>query len=171
MKNTKMKRILSLLLVLLPLLTWAQSDRQVSEDDVPPQHILFEGIELKGDIYEFSKVLQRNGYKMVSRDNNAREYVFKGTVCGLSQKFKVSFSKKSKTVFRIMLQPQNVPLDEYIALLCERYGKDYDTISRGLQWTLPTGAVMLATPEGYDPTLVIMDAQGVERYKDEDNRN
>lgn len=166
-----MKRIISLLLALLPLLTWAQTDGQVSDTEAQPQHILFEGIEVKGDIYEFSKVLQHNGYKMISRDNNIREYVFKGTVCGISQKFKVSFSKKSKTVYRIMLQPQNVPLDEYVEKLCERYGNEYDTISRGLQWTLPTGAVMLATPEGYDPTLVIMDAAGVERFKDEDNRN
>jgi len=166
-----MKHILTFLLALLPLLTWAQSDSQAANDDAQPQHILFEGIEVKGDIYEFTRVLEHKGYKMVSRDNNLREYVFKGTVCGISQKFKVSFSKKSKTVYRIMLQPQNVPLDEYVVQLCERYGKEYDTISRGLQWTLPTGAVMLATPEGYDPTLVIMDALGVERYKDEDNRN
>ena len=166
-----MKHILTFLLALLPLLTWAQSDPQAANDDAQPQHILFEGIEVKGDIYEFTRVLEHKGYTMVSRDNNLREYVFKGTVCGISQKFKVSFSKKSKTVYRIMLQPQNVPLDEYVVQLCERYGKEYDTISRGLQWTLPTGAVMLATPEGYDPTLVIMDALGVERYKDEDNRN
>lgn len=165
-----MKRIISLLLALLPLLTWAQTDGQVSDMEAQPQHILFEGIEVKGDIYEFSKVLQHNGYKMISRDNNIREYVFKGTVCGISQKFKVSFSKKSKTVYRIMLQPQNVPLDEYVEKLCERYGNEYDTISRRLQWMLPTGAVMLATPDGYDPTLVIMDALGVEKYKDEDNR-
>jgi hypothetical protein len=165
-----MKRILSLIVALLPLFAWAQNDRQITEDEDPPQHILFEGIEVKGDIYEFSKVLQHNGYKLLSRDNNQREFVFKGTVCGLSQKFKVSFTKKTKTVYRIMLQPQNVPLEEYVSKLCERYGPTYDTISRGLQWTLPTGAVMLATPDGYDPTLVIMDAQGVERFKDEDNR-
>ena len=165
-----MKHILSLLLVLLPLLTWAQNDSQSKAAEAKPQHILFEGIEVKGDIYEFSKVLEHNGYKQVSRDLNMREFVFKGTVCGISQKFKVSFTKKSKTVYRIMLQPQNVPVDEYIAKLCERYGKEYDTITRGLQWTLPTGAVLLATPDGYDPTLVIMDAQGVEKYKDEDNR-
>ena len=165
-----MKRILTLLLALLPLLAWAQNDSTATAVEAQPQHILFEGLEVKGDIYEFAKVLEHNGYKLVSRDNNVREYVFKGTVCGISQKFKVSFSKKSKTVYRIMLQPQNVPLDEYIAKLCERYGKEYDTISRGLQWMLPTGAVMLATPDGYDPTLVIMDALGVEKYKDEDNR-
>lgn len=163
-----MKRFFLLLLTLLPLVTWAQTDE--ANLDEPPQHILFEGLEMKGDIYTFAKTLQENGFRQVSRDNNQREWVFKGAVCGISQKFKVSFTKKSKTVFRIMLQPQNVPLDTYIKSLCERYGTEYETVARGLQWTLPTGAVMLATPDGYDPTLVIMDAQGVEHFKDEDNR-
>ena len=164
-----MKHIILLLMALLPTTLWAQTDRGADLASEQP-HILFEGLEVKGDIYEFTKVLQHNGFKLVSRDNNLREYIFKGAVCGLSQKFKVSFTKRTKTVFRIMLQPQNVPLDTYIQELCTRYGAEYDTNSRGLQWTLPTGAVMLATPNGYDPTLVIMDAQGVERYKFEDTR-
>ena len=35
---------------------------------------------------------------------------------------------------------------------------------------LPNGAVMLFTPDGYDPTLVVMDAEGVAAFKEENDR-
>lgn len=131
------------------------------------QHILFEGVEMRGDIYEFSEALQKAGFKLVRRDNNARNYVFKGDVLGRPTQFQVSFTKKSKAVYRIMAQLKNAQLNDLLNGLNQAYGEPFDVNTRGYQWQLPNGAVMLGTPEGYDPTLVIMDGDGVAAYKEE----
>ena len=141
-----------------------------TQEETAPAHILFEGIELKGDIFEYSKEMQQHGYKLERRDNNARDYYFKGNVCGVSTRFKVSFTRHSKTVYRVMAQPKNLPLDVLLDTLNARYGEPADFTDQRYFWQLPTGAVMLSTPVGYDPTLVFMDAVGVAAFKDEDSR-
>lgn len=148
----------------------AQDANEASQPENALTHILFEGVEVKGDIYEFSKALQSKGYKLQRRDANARNYVFKGNVCGSSTQFQVSFTRHSKTVYRIMAQLKNIPLDVILDTLNARYGEPYDITTRGYQWQLPNGGVMLGTPDGYDPTLVVMDGLGVAAFKEEDNR-
>ena len=135
------------------------------------EHLLFEGIEMKGDIYDFSKVLQKHGFKQKQRDLNQLFFVFKGDVLGRPEQFKVSFSKKSKTIWRIMVQPHNVPLDEIVDSLTARYGEPYEAIVTSYKWQLPSGCVLLDAHEGYDPNLVLIDAAGVSVFKDENNRN
>ena len=95
-----------------------------AQDSVSVSHLLFENIEMKGDIYDFSKVLQKQGFKQQQRDLNQLFFVFKGTVLGHSEQFKVNFSKKTKTVWRIMVQPHNVPLDEIVDSLTALSGVD-----------------------------------------------
>lgn len=142
-----------------------------AQDSVSVSHLLFENIEMKGDIYDFSKVLQKQGFKQQQRDLNQLFFVFKGTVLGHSEQFKVNFSKKTKTVWRIMVQPHNVPLDEIVDSLTARYGEPYEALAASYKWMLPTGFVQLMVPEGYDPTLVFIDGTGAVAFKDEDNRN
>lgn len=142
-----------------------------AQGEAPTQHLMFEGVEMKGDIYEFSKVLQKHGYQQKQRDLNQLSFVFKGNFLGHSQQFRVNFSKKTKTVWRIMVQPHNVPLDEIVDSLTARYGEPYDAISTSFKWQLPVGYILLEAHEGYDPNIVFMDAAGVAAYKDEDNRN
>jgi len=156
-----MKRIFLLLLTLVSLHTQAQE---------PTAHIRFEGIEVKGDIYEFSKTLQSRGYRLEKRESGTRAYVFKGNICGHSTLFQVSYSRRTRSVYRIMAQPKNIPLDALIDSLNVRYGEPYDTDNSRYMWQLEAGAVLLSTPEGYDPTLVIMDTAGVAAFKDEDHR-
>ena len=156
-----MKRLFLFLLTLVSLCATAQE---------PISHIRFEGIEVKGDIYEFSKTLQSHGYKLEKRESGTRAYVFKGNICGHSTLFQVSYSRRTRSVYRIMAQPKNVPLDALLDSLCVRYGEPYDSDNSRYMWQLESGAVMLSTPEGYDPTLVIMDAAGVAAFKDEDHR-
>jgi len=159
-----------LLALLTSTVAIAQDANEAPQAENAPAHILFEGIEVKGDIFDFSKALQSKGYKLQRRDANARNYVFKGTVCGVSTQFQVSFTRHSKTVYRIMAQLKNIPLDVLLDTLNTRYGEPYDVTTRGYQWQVPAGGVMLGTPDGYDPTLVVMDAQGVAAFKEEDNR-
>ena len=134
------------------------------------EHILFEGIEVKGDIYEFAAVMQKNRFTLSKRLGNEYAYIFKGTVCGQSCYVQASYSKHSRTVYRIMVQPKNVDLNAYLDSLRVRYGEPYDETERGYEWMLTNGAVMFFTPEGYDPTLVIMDAIGVAAFKEENER-
>lgn len=160
-----MKRLIGILLCMglcLPL--WSQEATEQTA------HILFEGVEVKGDIYEFSEMLQKRGYKLERRDNNVRNFVFKGNICGHPTQFMVSFTRHSKTVYRLMAQMKRVPLDVLVDSLTVRYGEPYDVTQKGYQWQSAAGAVMLATPEGYDPTLVVMDGAGVAAFKEEENR-
>ena len=142
-----------------------------AQETTPPQHLLFEGIEMKGDVYDFSKILQKQGYKQRQRDLNQLFFVFKGNVLGRSEQFRVNFSKKSKTVWRIMAQPHNVPVDELVDSLTARYGEPYESISTSYKWMLGGGFIQLMAPEGFDPTIVFIDAAGAAAFKDEDNRN
>ena len=156
---------------LLLVLTLVLACQAVKAQDAPAQHLLFEGVEMKGDIYDFSKVLQKQGYNQKQRDLNQLFFVFKGNLLGHPELFRVNFSKKTKTVWRIMAQPHNVPLDELVDSLTARYGEPYEAISTSFKWQLPVGFILLEAHEGYDPNLVFMDAAGVAAFKDEDNRN
>ncbi len=163
-----MKTLLTSLLLLLSAATLnAQSD---SAAITKPTHILFEGLEVKGDIYEFSEVLQKHGFVLKKRLGNESQFIFQGTVCGHSSYVQVSYTKHTRTVYRIMVQPKHVSQNDYLDSLQVRYGEVFDETERGYQWMLPTGAVMFFTPDGYDPTLVVMDAEGVAAFKDENER-
>ena len=137
----------------------------------PVSHLLFEGVEMKGDIYEFSKVLQKQGFKQKQRDLNQLFFVFKGDLLGHPELIKVNFSKKTKTIWRIMAQPHNVPLDELVDSLTARYGEPYEAVGTSYKWQLPVGFILMEAREGYDPNIIFMDAAGVAAFKDEDNRN
>ncbi len=157
-----MKALVISLLMMLPLC--AQTD------STAVTHITFEGVEVKGDIYEFSDILQKRGFVLKKRLGNEQQFIFQGAVCGHNSYVQVSYTKHSRTVYRIMVQPKHVSPNDYLDSLQVRYGNIFDETERGYQWMLPTGAVMFFTPDGYDPTLVIMDAEGVATFKDENER-
>jgi hypothetical protein len=142
-----------------------------AQESAPDTHLLFEGVEMKGDIYDFSKILQKQGFKQQQRDLNQLFFVFKGNVLGHPEQFKVNFSKKTKTVWRILVQPHNVPLDELVDSLKARYGEPYEALVTSYKWMISTGFIQLMVPEGYDPTLVFIDGLGATAFKEEDNRN
>ncbi|MBR4533855.1 MAG: hypothetical protein IKO85_04850 [Bacteroidaceae bacterium] len=143
----------------------------MAQEPQAPEHLMFEGVPVQGDIYDFSKALQKQGYKQQQRDLNQLFFVFKGNLLGHPQQFRVNFTKKTKTVWRIMAQPHNVPLDELVDSLTSRYGEPYEAVGTSFKWQLPVGFIMLEQHEGYDPNIVFMDAVGVAAYRDEDNRN
>ena len=139
-------------------------------DSTAVTHILFEGIEVKGDIYEFSDILQKRGFALKKRLGNELQFIFQGSVCGHNSYVQVSYTKHSRTVYRVLVQPKHISQNDYLDSLRVRYGEESDITERGYQWMLPTGAVMFFTPDGYDPTLVVMDATGVAAFKEENER-
>ncbi len=134
------------------------------------EHITVEGVELRGDIYEFSDVLRSHGFKLEKRLRDVDSFLFKGTIAGNSCYFQVSYTPLSRTVYRIMAQPRHVQENDYVDSLCVRYGDVFDSKPGSYQWMLPNGAVMLITPDNGEPTLVIIDGAGYAVYKDETGR-
>ncbi len=156
------------------LLAWFMScfvSLTMAQEVASNVHLTFENIEMKGDIYDFAKVLKGQGYKVKQRDLNQLFFVFKGNVFGKPEEFKVSFSKKSKTVWRIMVQPHNFPIDALVDSLNANYGEPYESLDNSYKWMLSSGFIQLMVPDGYDPTMVFIDSSGAMAYKDEDNRN
>lgn len=134
------------------------------------EHILFEGVEVKGDIYEFSATMQKRGFTLARRVGNESMFIFKGPVCGQTCYVQASYTKHSRTVYRLLAQPKHVDLNVYLDSLRARYGQTFNETDRGYQWQLSNGGVLFVTPDGYDPTLVVMDAIGVAAYKEENDR-
>ncbi len=169
-----MKKHLLLLLLLCPLSLCAQEPTAAAADTavaLPPAattpHIQFEGIELKGDIYEFSKVLTKRRFKLVRRLSDTQQYAMHGNVAGNACDFLISYTQNTRTVYRIMARPKRVNVNAYLDSLKVRYGEPAVFEDETYKWMLPNGVVYFKTPENYDPTLVIIDAAGFAALKDE----
>ncbi len=136
-------------------------------DSTAESHMLLEGIAMKGDIYEFSDTLRSHGFKLEKRLRDVDAFLFKGTIAGCTCYFQVSYTPTSRTVYRIMAQPKNINIADYVATLTDIYGPLFDSKPGSYQWMTEGGAVMLMTPDGMDPTLVLIDAKGYATYKEE----
>lgn len=144
-------------------------DAETSASSDSTGHILFEGVEVKGDIYSFYKILEKRKCKLTSRLRDANQYAMRGFVAGNECDFLISYTRNTRTVYRIMVRPKHVSVPAYLDSLKVRYGEPYDFEDETYKWMLPTGMVMFKTPDGYDPTLVIIDAIGFKAYKEEEN--
>lgn len=151
--------------VLLGIVAALSLPLRAADDEAP--HILLEGYALRGDIYQFSDTLRRHGFHLEKRLRDVDAFLFRGTIAGTSCYFQVSYTPTSRTVYRIMAQPRNISINDYVDSLSTRYGEVFDSKPGSYQWMLPSGAVMLMTPDGGDPTLVIVDAQGYATFKEE----
>ena len=139
-----------------------------TQDDEEAGHIKFIGVEVKGDIYEFSKILTKNGCKVTKRMGDSDQYAMRGTVYGADNcDFLVSYTRNTLTVFRIMARQKHIDVNDYLHKLELIYGSYTDLADDTYKWVLPTGMVMFKVPEGYDPTLLIIDALGFAAYQDE----
>lgn len=166
--------IFAVMLGLMPCMATAQNEQdseqtaQQEQQADTPKHIMFEGLELKGDIYDFAEALQHRGYKLEKRMGNQQYFLFKGMVAGRSCYFQVSYTKKSRTVWRIVAQISHSENVSFVDSVSTRYGEVFDSNERGYQWMQPTGSVMFMTPQQGDPSLIIVDAEGYLTYKEED---
>ena len=143
------------------------SDSTASEATPADVHIAFEDMTLQGDIYQFADTLKHHGFHLDKRMRDVDSFLFHGTIAGTSCYFQVSYTPTSRTVYRIMAQPKHVNINAYVDSLSVRYGELFDSKPGSYQWMTPGGAVLLMTPDGMDPTLVIIDAQGYATFKEE----
>ena len=165
--------LLSCFFLLLPMAMCAQEEAQPAVADTTEQafteHILFEGIEVKGDIYTFQHELEHHGFKLIKRMADAEQFAMRGTIAGCTCDFVISYSHETRTVYRIMARPKRVNIPAYLDSLKVRYGEPYDYEDETYKWLLPNGMVMFKTPASYDPTLLLLDALGVKAYKEEED--
>ncbi|MCR5820657.1 MAG: hypothetical protein K6F94_06920 [Bacteroidaceae bacterium] len=155
---------------LAPFVSVKASPAAVSQtvDEEIVGHIKFIGVEVKGDIYEFSKALKKNGAKITKRMGDSDQYAMRGTVYGAANcDFLVSYTPNSRTVYRVMARPKHINVINYLHLLELTYGSYADYADETYKWVLPNGMVMFKVPDGYDPTLLIIDAAGFTAYQDE----
>ena len=131
------------------------------------QHIEFKNIPLNGEILDFTEKMREGGLKLQKKMTDDFYYIYKGTFVGNSAYVRVDYTPKSHTVYRIQVTPKHVDIPTYVDSLTTHYGKDYVQNPKGYQWSCEHGGVYFFTPEGKDPTLVIMDAVGIQKLKEE----
>ena len=146
---------------------FALTARPADGNDTEEVHIAFEDMTMRGDIYQFSDTLKHHGFQLDKRLRDVDAWLFHGTIAGTTCYFQVTYTPITRTVYRIMAQPKHVNINAYVDSLSARYGEIYDSKPGSYQWMTPGGAVMLMTPDGMDPTLVIIDAPGFLLFKEE----
>ena len=152
-----------LIALLLPIFMAAATAPEQQEE----VHITMEDVTIQGDIYQFSDTLKHHGFHLDKRLRDFDAFLFHGTIAGTTCYFQVCYTPITRTVYRIMAQPRHVDINAYVDSLTVRYGELYDSKPGSYQWMTPGGAVMLMTPNGMDPTLVIIDAVGYATFKEE----
>lgn len=162
-----MKHIITAMAATAIAATVAAAPRVLADDAQDEQHVMLEDVTVRGDIYQFADTLKSHGFHLDKRLRDVDSFLFHGTIAGTTCYFQVSYTPTSRTVYRIMAQPKNVSINAYVDSLSVRYGPVFDSKPGSYQWMTPGGAVMLMTPDGMDPTLVIIDAQGYATFKEE----
>lgn len=131
------------------------------------QHIVFDGLQVTGSVADFTEQMRVHGFKLQKKVTDDKYYIYKGTYNGHSSYVRADYTPKTKTVYKVQVTPQHVSTVDYIDSLTVKYGKEYVSDERGYQWTSAEGGVFFVTPEGKDPILIIMDAQGAQVFKEE----
>ncbi len=167
-----MKKILTLCLFgLLSCTMQAQlSDeaRARLEDEAGiKKHLDFFGISIEGNIDDVTDRMQKSGqWKLKRKQGSQNQYIFEGPLFGYNAYVQVAYTRKTRTVFRMTVTPQTNNLLVWQDSLTHRMGKGVLT-EQGTLWQRPEGMILYYTPEGYDTTLIFLDAQGNAVFKEE----
>lgn len=134
---------------------------------VRAQHIQFDGMQVTGSVLDFTEQMRVNGFKLQKKVADDRYYIYKGTYNGHSSYVRADYTPKSRTVYKVQVTPQHVSTVDYLDSLKVKYGTECTSDERGYRWSFADGGVFFVTPEGKDPVLIVMDAQGMRLYKEE----
>ena len=129
------------------------------------QHLDFMGAPMGGTIAEFTENI-RQRYPLQKKVGGDRYYIYKGSILGHDSYFKAEYTRKTKTVYKITVTPQQIEITSYMDSLVAHYGEPLE-VKGGYRWNREGGTVFLYTPEGYDPVLMYFDEEGVARFREE----
>ena len=142
----------------------AQTTEQDDTAQTAPQHLSFQGVSIEGDITDFTSRMQPR-YRMKKRVSG--EYcIFEGPVFGYTTYLQASYSRKSHTVYKVMVTPKAINQEAWLDSLQTHYGEPVET-DKGLLWTRPEGKILFYMPQGYDPVLIYLDEIGVNAFVEE----
>lgn len=145
-------------LALASLSANAQSTESEAGGNATPQHLLFQGIPIGGNIDTFTENLKPR-YKLKKKVGGDHYFIYEGPVFGCNTYLQASFSRKSRTVYKVVITPKNINQMAWVDSLSVHYGEPVDT-DRGLLWQRPEGMVLFYAPEGYDCALFFLDQEG-----------
>lgn len=148
-----MKRLIILMFALsMSVASWAQ-------------HLDFMGVPIEGNITDFTAKM-RPRYPLKKKVGGEYYYIYYGPVFGHNCYLKAEYSRKTRTVYKVTVTPQFIDQNALADSLSVHYGLPEEAAS-GYKWNRPGGLVYLYLPEGYDPVLMYLDADGAERFKRE----
>ena len=129
------------------------------------QHLDFMGHPIEGNITDFTAAI-RQQYPLQKKVGGDRYYIYQGNVFGNNCYLKAEYTRKSKTVYKITVEPKQIDQNALIDSLVANYGEALE-VQGGYRWNRPGGTVFLYTPQGYDPILMYFDEQGVAAFREE----
>ena len=129
------------------------------------QHLDFMGYPMGVCITDFAKNV-RQRYSLERRVGGDDYYIFKGPIYGHNLFFKADYSHKSRTVYRVTVTPQHIDLNAFVDSITVHHGTA-EEVKGGYKWQKPEGSIFLYTPEGYDPTLIFLDAEAAKTCLEE----
>lgn len=128
------------------------------------QHLKFFDVPIEGDINHFTDNMKPK-YKLKKRISG--EYnIYYGSVCGHNFYMQANYTRKSNTVYMVKVQTQHIEPLIFLDSLQNHFGEAEET-ANGYRWIKPEGMIMYLLPEGYDPILQFIDAEGLKAYKEE----
>jgi hypothetical protein len=146
------KKILLLLALALSVGAWSQN-------------LDFLGVPMGGTIQDFTETV-RQRFPLQKKVGGDHYYIYKGSIFGHETYFKAEYSRKTKTVYKITVTPQQIDQTAYLDSLVAHYGDPLE-VNGGYRWNREGGTVFLYLPGGYDPVLMYFDTQGVATFKEE----
>lgn len=135
---------------------------------ISAQHLDFMGYEMGINIDDFTKQM-RQRFPLQKKVGGERYFIYNGTIYGHNVYFKADFTRKSRLVYRVTVTPKHIDQNALVDSLVVHYGEG-EEMQGGYRWVQPGGFVFLYMPEGYDPTLIYLDAQAAAVLKQEDKK-
>lgn len=159
---------------MLALLTFVQSVAKAQVDSVATSindvsetvpNLLFQGVPMEGTIDQFTERLKPR-YQLKRKMGGDHNFIFHGPVFGHDTYFQASYTRKSRTIYKVLVTPKNINEVAWLDSLVAHYGAPEDT-PKGWLWQRPEGMILFYTPEGYDCALIYLDAKGNALFKEE----
>lgn len=154
------KTICAILYAMLPVAIQAQTD-----NDSITQHLDFMGVSMEGNIDDFTQRMQPR-FRFKKRVRGENQVIFEGSMFGYNVFARASYTRKTRTVYRMLITPKNINQIAWVDSLTARYGMPVET-RQGLLFQRPGGMILYYTPEGYDTALIYLDAKGNEAFTEE----
>lgn len=153
------KTICAILLAFLPLCIQAQDEKVVKP------HLDFLGVSIQGSIDDFIERMQPR-FRVKKKVAGENQVIFEGPMFGYHVYAQASYTRKTRTVYRVLVTPKNINEVAWQDSINANYGEYVDT-PQGQLYQPGGGMILYYAPEGYDSALIYLDYAGNEAFKEE----